>query len=395
VFAVAHRLRPRNAGGRWDVPSAYPVQAAAGTAQIPMCFILATLLAGPGAGLLAAGAIAFYPPLIDASGDLLTEPLGALMLLVALIAVVLALRRPRARTALLAGLLLGLSVLVRADLLPVPFALAALMAGSARRVAGRRSGVIVALAAVAGIMATLGPWSAYVSSRSGRFVPVSSGGASNLYVGTYVPGDGTMFGLKREWAGRVRRAHPSLRDDPPWRLSQRTVIDTVAASRPDLGREAALRAAAKDNARRYLVGDPGAFAAMALRKVARLWLRYTVGTHRHRRRPIEAYHVFLVLLGAIGLTAACVVSRGREPGFWAAMLVVGCLTAMNVVLVSEARHNLPVMPVLVSGGVAGWAVVAARLRPRRRGSPDRVEGEPDRASRPDLDAEPARGARAA
>src|SRR4051812_46638370 len=123
LFAVAQRVRPRTAGGRWDVPSAYPVQAAAGTAQIPMCFLLATLLAGPGAGLLAAGTIAFYPPLIDASGDLLTEPLGALMLLVALIAVVLALRRPNLATALIAGVLLGLSVLVRADLLPVPFAL--------------------------------------------------------------------------------------------------------------------------------------------------------------------------------------------------------------------------------------------------------------------------------
>ena len=35
---------------------------------------------------------------------------------------------------------------------------------------------------------------------------------------------------------------------------------------------------------------------------------------------------------------------------------------MNVVLVSEARHNLPFMPLIAAGGAAGLALAAARLR---------------------------------
>jgi hypothetical protein len=41
------------------------------------------------------------------------------------------------------------------------------------------------------------------------------------------------------------------------------------------------------------------------------------------------------------------------------------VTAVNLVLVSEARHNLPVMPVLVAGGLAGLAL-ALRLIPGDR-----------------------------
>jgi len=38
------------------------------------------------------------------------------------------------------------------------------------------------------------------------------------------------------------------------------------------------------------------------------------------------------------------------------------VTAMNAVLVSEARHNLPYVPILAAGGAAGVALAAARLR---------------------------------
>ena len=368
VFAAAHKIRPvLTEGERWDVPSAYPLQAAFGTALIPAIFLLVLLIAGPVAGLVAAGAVAFYPPLIGASGDLLTEPLGALMLTIALIAVVLALNRPRPLLAAAAGLLLGLTVLVRADLLLVPFALVALLGFVAWRRLGRRPGLLVAAAALAGVLVPMAPWSAYVSSEAGRFTPVSSGGASNLYVGTFVPGDGSMFGLKREWADEVRAKYPELRDKTFNTLPQQRVIDTVAASRPERDREDALRAAARENISDHVLGDPIGFAGMAVDKVSRLWLSYSVGTYRNQRDWIRAYHLLLVAIGVIGITAGLVRRRGRDPALWALAIVVLYVTAVNIVLVSEARHNLPVMPILVAGGVAGLsaysAAVASRLRP--------------------------------
>ncbi len=390
MFALAREIRPLNTNGRWDVPSAYPMQAAFGTLQIPALLALGWLLAGPAAGLVAAAGIAFYPPLIDASGDLLTEPLGALMLIVSLIAVVLALRRPRPAIAAGAGLLLGLAVLVRADLLGVPFLLVGLLAVVAWRSAGRRTALVGAGAMLAGVLVALAPWSAYASSVAGKFVPVSSGGASNLYVGTYLPGGGTMFGLKREWAGATRRAHPELRGDPYYRLPQKAVIETIAATEPGRGQEAALRAKALHNLRVYVLGDPLGFAGLAAKKVWRLWGSYTVGTYGSQRAWIRAYHLLLVAIGFAGLLAALVTRRrfgrgalrGAGPGLLAIAAVLAYVTAVNVVLVAEARHNLPIVPVLLCAGAAGFAVA---LRGRR---PAQAEAGPSGAGARRLDEQP-------
>lgn len=338
MFAVAHKLRPRaTEGERWDVPSAYPVQALVSTMLIPAVFALAALLGGAVAGVLAAGAVAVYPPLISASGDLLTEPLGALMLTVALIAVVLALRRPSLLAGGAAGALLGLAVLVRADLVLLPWALAALVGLLVWRSDGRGAALRTAGALAVATVVVLAPWAAYASSETGRFVPVSSGGASNLFVGTYVPGDGTMFGLKRALGF------------PPTTPQQR-VIDSVAARHPELDREAALRKEARENVREHVLGDPVGFAGMAAAKVERLWLHYSVGTYRNERDWILALHRLLVLLslGAI----AVVLAAGRRRELWIIVLAVVYVTAVNVVLVSEARHNLPFIGVLAAGGAA-------------------------------------------
>ena len=337
VFAVAHDLRPRATHGRWDVPSAYPVQAALGTLLVPAVFVLALLLGGAAAGLVAAGAVAFYPPLITASGDLLTEPLGALMLTVALIAVVLALRRRGVAIALVAGALLGLAALVRADLVLLPVGLAALLA----LVAGLRTGALVLAAAVA----VLAPWTTYASGEAGRFTPVSSGGASNLFVGTYLPGDGTMFGLKRALGFRST-------------VRQTRVLDRVVARRPERDRQDALRGAAIDNVRRYVLGDPVGFAGMAVRKVDRLWMGYTLGTHRNPRDGVTAYHLVLVGLGLVGLLGG--LARGRDAAVWIPVLALLYITAVNIALVAEARHNLPFIGVLAAGGAAGLAALAQR-----------------------------------
>lgn len=372
VFAAAHKIRPViTEGERWDVPSAYPLQWAFSTATIPAVFVLAFLLAGPVAGLVAAGAIAFYPPLIGVTGDLLTEPLGALVLTCALIAVVLALRRPSRWSAAFAGLALGITVLVRVDLVAVPFLLLALFAWVVWKRYGRGAALRASAWMLGGILLLTLPWSIYASSVAGKPVPVSSGGASNLFVGTFTPGDGSMFGLKRELADEVRARDPSLADEPFWRLPQQKVIDTVAARRPSLDRESALRAAAFENIRDHVLGDPVGFGAMTARKVWRLWGDYTVGTYRNHRTWITTYHLLLVALGFAGLAAGL---WRRRADFAAVAIVVGWVTLANIALVSEARHNLPVMPVLVAGGVAGlWLLLAPRLPARRRAPAEQRE----------------------
>jgi hypothetical protein len=362
LFGLAHKIRPAyDPVERWDVPSAYPVQAVVGTALIPAVFVLALLLAGPVAALVAAGAVAAYPPLITATGDLLTEPLGALLVTCALIAVVLALRRPTWRRGLAAGLLLGATVLVRGDLILAPLLLVGLVALLAWRADGRRPALRTAGAMLAGTLLLVAPWSAYASSKRGHFVPVSTGGASNLYVGTYLPGDGTIFGLKRAWADETRRLHPDEFATPVQRLPQTKVLDAVADARPERDREAALRAAALENIEEYALGQPLDYLGMMARKVERLWLRHTTGSRGvGQRPPILAFHLVLVILGLGGLIAGLLARRDRT--LWPLAVVLGYVTLTNVVLVSEPRHNLPLMPLVVVGGVAGGLLAATRLK---------------------------------
>ncbi|MDP8943762.1 MAG: glycosyltransferase family 39 protein, partial [Actinomycetota bacterium] len=134
LFAIAHLVAPSEAGGgEREIPAAHWAQALVGTLLILVAFAVATMLGGRLAGLVAATAVALYPPLAYAPGDLLSEPLGALMLSCAFLAVAGAVRRPGPWLFLAAGALLGAAVLTRADLLPVPFAVTAAAAVGLRR----------------------------------------------------------------------------------------------------------------------------------------------------------------------------------------------------------------------------------------------------------------------
>jgi hypothetical protein len=78
-------------------------------------------------------------------------------------------------------------------------------------------------------------------------------------------------------------------------------------------------------------------------------------------------HLALVAFGAVGLLAG--LALARTPGMWLLAGVLLYVTAINAVLVSEARHNLSVMPVVVAAGAAGVSLAAARLRARRASAP--------------------------
>ena len=373
MFALAHEIRPAiRGGGIWDVPSAYPLQALVGTLTIPAAFLLAWLIAGSIAGLAAAAAVALYPPLVSASGDLLSEPLGALLVTSALAATVWSMRRPSSvLPSAAAGLLLGATVLTRADLALVPaiallaVAVVAWRGATGRPLAAAARAVVPMLAA---LLVVVTPWTVFASNQAGHFVPLSSGGGSNLWVGTYLPGDGSMFGAKRALADEVRARDPELAGKKWFQLRQADVIATVAARRPELSTDDALRAEGLQNLRDYALGDPIAFSGMAAKKVWRLWGGYTLGTYRNPRTPISALHLALVGLGALGLLAGLVLAP-RAP-LWLLAGVLAYVTAVNAILVSEARHNLTVMPIVAAAGAAGLTLAVRRLRSRGATAPD-------------------------
>lgn len=374
LFALGHELFPSPSSTEtYDLPSAYWLQATVSTGSALAAFGLAALLAGAWAGLAAAALVGFYPPLILASGEQLSEPLGAFLVITAFLALAVAVRRRKLWAFGLAGTGFGLAVLTRADLLLAPFVVAALIAvwmGFASRAARRAllAGGLVA----AGAVLAMAPWTAYVSDRAGRFVPITSGSSSALFVGTYLPGNGTTLGMKRALAPQAQKANPKLRGRAGGDLEARSVLRVVADRHPELSFNDAVAKETRRNITRYGSDDPVGFARMMLNKVQRMWSRYARGGARHTSPVIRAWHIVLVLGCAAGLVAG--IRRGRSLVLGAIGLVILYATAIHMLVVSQARYNLPLMPALVAGGVAGWAMVIRDRRGRAESrSPEPVE----------------------
>jgi 4-amino-4-deoxy-L-arabinose transferase-like glycosyltransferase len=356
LFAAGDAIAPHAASARtFDIPAAYWVQAIASLGTLLAAFGIAALLAGAWAGVAAAALVGFYPPLILATGEQISEPLGAFWLTLAFLLFVVAARRGRLWLFAAGGLALGAAVLTRADLLPVPFVLGPLVALWTWRAAGDgRRGLLVGACILGGAIVAIAPWSVYASERAGELVPVTRGSASALFVGTYLPGNGTTVGMKRSLGAAARKRNPKLRGIADFDLEARSVLAVVAARHPGVDFNTAVGREARHNITRYVREDPVGYAGMMLNKVQRMWSRYARGGARHTSPFIRGWHILLVLLAFAGLVAGTV----RRRSLLLASILAAALTstAIHMLVVSQARYNLPLMPALLAGGVAGWAM---------------------------------------
>lgn len=356
LFAVGHRLFGDEAAREsYDLAPAYWSHAVLALGTALAAFAVAWALAGTWAGLLACALVAFYPPLILATGEQVSEPFGAFLLTSAFAVLALSARRGWLPGYALSGAVFGATVLTRADLLFLPalVALSCLAFLWWRRRdpwRGVRVGGLVAL----GALVVIGPWVAYASSEADELVPVTKGSAAPLFVGTYLPGDGHTVGMKRALEAEVKRFRPALRDTPAFEIEAAHYLDLVASRHPGLSRDDAVRREARRNLVHYATSDPAGFAVMMADKVQRMWSRYARGGARHTSTAIRAWHVLLVLGAFAGLALG--VWRGRSLLLAAVVLAVLYSTALHMLVVSQARYNLPLMPVVIAGGVAGWVL---------------------------------------
>ena len=392
AFALGHKLFPdEKSATTADIPSAYWIQALASLGTAICAAVIAGLLAGAWAGVAAAALVGFYPPLILATGEQISEPLGAFWLTLAFALFALGARRGRAWLFALGGLSMGAAVLTRADLLPVPFVLAALVVlWTWRSAHDLRRGLIVGASILGGAVLAIAPWSAYASHRAGELVPVTRGSASALFVGTYLPGGGTTVGMKRSLGAAAKRRNPKLRHIADFDLEARSVLAVVADRHPDLDFNAAVSLEARRNISRYARQDPLGFARMMLNKVQRMWSRYARGGARHTSPVIRGWHVLLVLLAVAGLLAGIV----RRHSLLLACILAAALTstAVHMLVVSQARYNLPLVPALLAGGVAGWAMFARGPSRAAAGDPkSAAAARPSRKPGENLSSAPAGG----
>jgi 4-amino-4-deoxy-L-arabinose transferase-like glycosyltransferase len=335
--------------------------AVAGTAGVLVVYLLGRRLAGPRAGLVAAGLAAVYPPTLFYTSLLSGEPLAILTVAGAVLAFLWACDAGRSPWAwAVPGVLLGVTAFLRPEYL----ALTALLAVLAVVLVGLRAGPWRGVAA-GGLMAlafavTIAPWTTIASSDLGRFVPVSTGGGKALFIGTYLPGDGLHEGTKQHLYHRFRGTDPS--PEELRRLPMNPLLDEVADEYPSLPRDEALGRVGRENLVHWATDEPRALAQMIAGKVAHMWH----GSGSPSYTPAGgALHYLVLIAGLAGLVL--LLARRRWEVLPILVLLVG-ISLIGGLLLAGTRRNLPVMPLVLA--LAGVSLVAAfdwlRVRAARK-----------------------------
>jgi 4-amino-4-deoxy-L-arabinose transferase-like glycosyltransferase len=398
------------------------VLALIGSLSVLFAYLIGRRLSAPAAGLIGAGAVAFYPALLEYQGMLMGEPLAATLLSGAVLATLgasgvhrnrnsggrrrggvpsacaesgegkassLPPIRPDARSRsqrqegapprrqappvawLVPGLLFGALTLVRPEYLAVVVLLAVVVFARKARSNWRHS-LAQAAILLAGAAIVVVPWTIRNAIALGRFVPVSTGGGQVLFAGAYMPSGGDPEAVGRE----VLERHPGLRrklsaqylprgaaptlNAVLARVRLEQILAALAAQRyPGVESDAALARMGRERLWRDVSEQPLEYAGFVAAKVARIWAH---GPRDVMRRPLwEALHWALVALGLLGLVA---LARQRP---WEAVLlavVFVSITAISALLVASPRRVLVMVPLVAA--LAGVGATACRDSLARR-----------------------------
>jgi 4-amino-4-deoxy-L-arabinose transferase-like glycosyltransferase len=343
-----------------------------GLAAIVVAYLLGRRIACRPAGLMAAFAVAAYPPFIHSTGALYSEPPAIFTLPAAVLSFLWACEGDRRRDWLVPGMLFGLTALIRPEYLIVGVAFGALALVRIVRASGWRPGLTgLALFGVAFLLPIV-PWTVRNAVVLDRLVPLSTGGGKALYVGTFLPADGEYDRVKARLAERYLR-----RDLPPHsaaleRIDPTPLFDRVAARYPDLPRDSALGKIGKQNFSKYLGEDPLGYAAMTVRKVGRMW---SAGIGEAMESTLgRIVQVLLVLLGLAGLVLLGVRRRWWELVALATPIVL--VTAVGAATLAAPRRNEILMTLVFPLAAAALARAGSALSSSRPWSPRRASSPP-------------------
>ena len=342
-------------------------------------------------GLLAAFAVAVYPPFIHSTGALFSEPPAIFLLPAAVLAFLWASdptslargscrggrgalraghgpsstplppRHPRVRW-LLPGVLFGCLALVRPEYLIVGVAFAALALIRAGRERGWKPGFATAALLAVGLLLPILPWAVRNQVVLDRTVPISTGGGKALYVGTFLPADGEYQRVKailaRRYLHRDLDPHSQALED----VNPTPLFDRVAKERyPELPRDSALGKIGKENFSRFFGDDPVGYAAMTARKAWRMWSG-GIG----EAMSSTAGRVAQTLVVALGLVGLGVLGWRRRWWELAAMATpLALVTAVGAASLAAPRRNEVLMTLIFPLAAAALSRGTAALLSRR------------------------------
>ncbi len=380
AFALATRLSGRHSlrlAMHASGPAQY-MQLAIGLLALMLVAALAWSLAGAWAAVIATALVAGYVPLVVATRTFLSEPLGALVLVAALAAAVLARSRFGERRELPAiagaGVVGGLACLTRGDL-AVGMGVIALALALAGR-PSRRTGLLRGGVYLGALLLTLSPWLAYASATEGHFVPITTSGPHAFFIGTYLPGRGLLVPTEEQLAPEVCRHFP---EDCGryWQHSAAPVFRLIEARHPGLSGDAAVNRENLENIRRYALGRPAAFASMLWSKFQKMWTNvWSGGNGTYHPDTSQTQHTIYLVLAWIGLLAGVTLTRRFALVTSAAVLL--SIAALATLFNDQPRYNVSLMALLLCLGTVGAWLAGERLIAlwRERGAGRAAGGAP-------------------
>jgi 4-amino-4-deoxy-L-arabinose transferase-like glycosyltransferase len=358
-----------------------------GLATIVVVYLLGRRIACRPAGLLAAFAVAVYPPFIHSVGALYSEPAAMLTLPAAVLAFLWASdprpadpargscrgaegpagspravldppapRHPRVRW-LVPGLLLGATALIRPEYLLVGIAFAALALIRVGRQQGWKPGLACTALLTVGLLLPIVPWAIRNQVVLHRTVPISTGGGKALYVGTFLPADGEYQRVKATLAKRYLNREYDPHSRALEKVNPTPLFNQVANRYPDLPRDSALGKIGKQNFSHYFSEDPIEYLAMTARKTWRMWsagigeaMESTVG------RVVQTLIVILAIAGLVVLA--------WRRWWWELVAMatpIALVTAVGAISLAAPRRNEVLMTLIFPLAAAALSRGAAAL----------------------------------
>jgi 4-amino-4-deoxy-L-arabinose transferase-like glycosyltransferase len=340
----------------------------------PLVYLLTLRLSSPKAATWAAWVHAIHPLFLGYSTLLWSETLFTLLTLLSIHAAVGATQSGSGRAGAAAGLWAGLSALTRGTGLPTMVILPIWLAWRAR---GRR-GLTLGLACLATSVVVILPWEAALRVVEGRFVPLSTSGGLNLFLGNNQwmrPGETWYKGPE------VRRAYEGYltaeRGARPPASGRQSLHDRLVGG---LGREYSpgdIDRAARVLAVREIADDPVTFAE---RTFWRATVLLSADTFILRSALFAVYppmpegaltgilvamaiaHIGLIALGVRGLAVA---GRPLAAGGLLVLLVVAG-AALPAVSVAQTRFAVPLLALLIPPAGHALAYWREDIRPAGR-----------------------------
>ncbi|HWI97201.1 MAG TPA: glycosyltransferase family 39 protein [Solirubrobacterales bacterium] len=336
-----------------------------GLATIVVAYLLGRRISCQPAGLLAAFAVAVYPPFIHSVGALYSEPPAMFTLPAAVLAFLWAGDGLDARSSparwLLPGFLFGLTAMFRPEYLLVGFAFALLALIRVWRARAWRPSLAAAALLLVALLLPIAPWAIRNQVVLHRTVPISTGGGKALYVGTFLPADGEYQRVKAILAQRYLHREYDPHSQALEEVNPVPLFNRVADRYPNLPRDSALGKIGKQNFSHYFGEDPVEYLAMTARKTWRMWsagigeaMESTAG------RIVQTLIVVLALAGLVVLA--------WRRWWWELVAMatpIALVSAVGAISLAAPRRNEVLMTLIFPLAAAALSRGTAALLSRR------------------------------